>query len=167
SLVEALKAAAWVSASALVIVAAAVVLGRILTFHRVPQALVDLMLTRTQNKIVLLLLVVGLFVIVGMFMDAMANMVILGPLLYPLFVQVLGMHPIQYGMFLMVGLLLAVLTPPAGLVLFLLAALARSSFERLSWAVLPLLALEFAILFIIALVPELTLALPRLAGYVH
>jgi len=148
-------------------VAAAVVLGRILTFHRVPQALVDLMLTQTQNKFVLLLLVVGLFVIVGMFMDAMANMVILGPLLYPLCVQVLGMHPIQYGMFLMVGLLLGVLTPPVALVLFIVAPIARLSLERLSWAVLPLLALEFAILFIIALVPELTLALPRLAGYVH
>ena len=167
SLVEALKATAWVSASALIIVAAAVVLGRIMTFHRVPQALVDLMLAQTQNKVVLLLMVVGLFVIVGMFMDAMANMVILGPLLYPLCVQVLGMHPIQYGMFLMVGLLLGVLTPPVALVLFIVAPIARLSLERLSWAVLPLLALDFGILFIIATVPELTLALPRLAGYVH
>jgi TRAP-type transport system large permease protein len=53
------------------------------------------------------------------------------------------------------------------LVLFIVAPIARLSLERLSWAVLPLLALEFGILFIIATVPELTLALPRLAGYVH
>ena len=166
-LVNALKATAWVTASALIIMASAVVLGRIMTFHRVPQALVELMLSHTQNKIVLLLLVVGLFIIVGMFMDAMANMVILGPLLYPLCVQVIGMHPIQYGMFLMVGLLLGVLTPPVGMVLFIVAPIARLSIERLSLAVLPLRALEFGILFIIATVPELTLALPRLAGYVH
>ena len=166
-LVNALKATAWVTASALIIMASAVVLGRIMTFHRVPQALVELMLSHTQNKIMLLLLVVGLFIIVGMFMDAMANMVILGPLLYPLCVQVIGMHPIQYGMFLMVGLLLGVLTPPVGMVLFIVAPIARLSIERLSLAVLPLRALEFGILFIIATVPELTLALPRLAGYVH
>src|SRR5439155_47413 len=116
--------------------------------------------------IALPVLVILLFIIVGMFMDAVANMVILGPLLYPLCVQVLGMHPIQYGMFLMVGLLLGVLTPPVGLVLFIVAPIARLTLERISLAVLPYLALEFVILFVIATVPELTLALPRLAGYV-
>lgn len=166
-LFDSLKATAWVTASALIIVAAAVVLGRIMTFHRVPQALVELMIGVTQNKTALLLLVVLLFVIVGMFMDAVANMVILGPLLYPLCVQVLEMHPIQYGMFLMVGLLLGVLTPPVGLVLFIVAPIARLSLERLSLAVLPFLALEFVVLFVIATVPELTLALPRVAGYVR
>ena len=165
-LVDSLKATAWVSASALIIVAAAVVLGRIMTFHRVPQALVELMVAITQDKLALLLLVILLFIIVGMFMDAVANMVILGPLLYPLCVQVLGMHPIQYGMFLMVGLLLGVLTPPVGLVLFIVAPIARLTLERISLAVLPYLALEFVILFVIATVPGLTLALPRLAGYV-
>ncbi len=142
-LVDSLKATAWVSASALIIVVAI-----------------------TQDKLALLLLVILLFIIVGMFMDAVANMVILGPLLYPLCVQVLGMHPIQYGMFLMVGLLLGVLTPPVGLVLFIVAPIARLTLERISLAVLPYLALEFVILFVIATVPELTLALPRLAGYV-
>ena len=166
-LVDSLKVTAWVTASALIIVAAAVVLGRIMTFHRVPQALVELMVGITQNKVLLLLLVIALFLVVGMFMDAVANMVILGPLLYPLCVQVLGMHPIQYGMFLMVGLLLGVLTPPVGLVLFIVAPIARLSLERLSLAVLPFLALEFVILFVIATVPELTLALPRVAGYVR
>ncbi|PYM98344.1 MAG: hypothetical protein DME08_08010 [Candidatus Rokuibacteriota bacterium] len=118
------------------------------------------------TELALLLLVILLFIIVGMFMDAVANMVILGPLLYPLCVQVLGMHPIQYGMFLMVGLLLGVLTPPVGLVLFIVAPIARLTLERISLAVLPYLALEFVILFVIATVPGLTLALPRLAGYV-
>jgi len=165
-LVDSLKATARVTAAALIIVAAAVVLGRIMTFHRVPQALVELMVGLTESKTALLLLVVLLFIIVGMFMDAVANMVILGPLLYPLCVQVLGMHPIQYGMFLMTGLLLGVLTPPVGLVLFVVAPIARLTLERLSFAVLPYLVLEFLVLFIIATVPELTLALPRLAGYV-
>jgi tripartite ATP-independent transporter DctM subunit len=165
-LVAALRATVWVTASALIIVAAAVVLGRIMTFHRVPQALVELMVGLTANETALLLLVVLVFVVVGMFMDAVANMVILGPLLYPLCVQVLGMDPIQYGMFLMTGLLLGVLTPPVGLVLFVVAPIARLPLERLCFAVLPYLALEFLVLFAIATVPDITLVLPRLAGYV-
>ena len=150
----------------MIIVAAAVVLGRIMTFHRVPQALVELMVGITQHKFALLLLVVLLFIVVGMFMDAVANMVILGPLLYPLCVQVLGMHPIQYGDVPHGRAAARVLTPPVGLVLFIVAPIARLPLERLSLAVLPFLALEFVILFVIATVPELTLALPRLAGYV-
>lgn len=166
-LFDSLTATAWVTASALIIVAAAVVLGRIVTFHRVPQALLQLMTSLTENKTLLLLMVIALFIIVGMFMDAVANMVILGPLLMPLCVQVLEMHPIQYGMFLMVGLLLGVLTPPVGLVLFIVAPIARLSLERLSWAVLPYLGIELVILYVIATVPEITLFLPRLGGFVR
>jgi len=159
-------ATARVTASSLIIVAAAVVMGRIVTFHRVPHALLEFMVGISDEKLVLLLLVILLFVIAGMFMDAVANMVILGPLLMPLCVQVLDMHPIQYGMFLMVGLLLGVLTPPVGLVLFIVAPIARLPLERLSIAVLPYLGLELIALVLIGTVPEITLALPRLAGYV-
>lgn len=162
-----LEATARVTASALIIVAGAVVMGRIATFHRVPHALLEIMVGITDDKFLLLLLVIALFIIAGMFMDAVANMVILGPLLMPLCVQVLGMDPIQYGMFLMVGLLLGVLTPPVGLVLFIVAPIARLPLERISWAVLPYLALELIVLVLIGTVPEMTLALPRLAGYVR
>ena len=60
----------------------------------------------------------------------------------PVAVEGLGMHPPQFGVFLMVGLLLGVLTPPLGLVLFVVAPVARVSIERLSLAVLPFLAAE-------------------------
>jgi TRAP-type C4-dicarboxylate transport system permease large subunit len=84
----------------------------------------------------------------------------------PICVQGLGMHPIQYGEFLMIGLLLGVLTPPVGLVLFVVAPIAKVSLERLSWAVVPYLALELIILYLVGTVPEITLTLPRLAGLV-
>jgi tripartite ATP-independent transporter DctM subunit len=163
---QALGATAAVTAAALIIVATAVLFGRIITLHRVPQALLQLMTSITENKTLLLLLVILLFIVVGMFMDAVANMVILGPLLMPICVQGLGMHPIQYGEFLMIGLLLGVLTPPVGLVLFVVAPIAKVSLERLSWAVVPYLALELIILYLVGTVPEITLTLPRLAGLV-
>ena len=163
---EALYSTAQITATCLVIVAAAVVYGRILTFHQFPQELLKLMLALTENKTLILLLIIGLFIFVGLFMDALANMIILGPLLYPICVAGLGMHPIQFGVFLMVGLLLGLLTPPVGLSLFVVAPIARVSMERLSWAVIPFLLVELVVLFLIAFVPEITLFVPRLGGLV-
>ena len=163
---ESLFATAQITATCLVIVAAAVVYGRILTFHQFPQDLLKAILGLTQNKTLLLLVIIALFIFVGLFMDALANMIILGPLLYPICVTGLGMHPIQFGLFLMVGLIIGLLTPPVGLSLFVVAPIAKSRIEQVSWAVLPFLAVELAMLLLIAFVPEVTLALPRLGGFV-
>ncbi len=99
-------------------------------------------------------------------MDAIANMIILGPLLMPVALEGLGMHPIQYGMFLMVGLLLGVITPPLGIVLFIVSPIAKVSLESVSLAVLPFLLAELAVLALIAFVPDVTLAIPRMSGLV-
>jgi tripartite ATP-independent transporter DctM subunit len=163
---DALVSTARITATCLVIVAAAVAYGRILTFHQFPHELLKLILALSENKTLILLLIIGLFIFVGLFMDALANMIILGPLLYPICVTGLGMHPIQFGIFLMVGLLIGLLTPPVGLSLFVVAPIARVSLEHLSLAVLPFLAAVTAVLFLIAFVPEVTLFVPRLGGLV-
>lgn len=156
-----------VTAASLLIVAAAVVFGHIITFYQVPQQVLGAMTSISGSWSFLLMMVILLFVVVGMFMDPVANMIILGPLLYPICVHGLGMHPIQFGVFLMLGLLLGVLHPPIGLVLFIVAPIARVTLERVSLAVLPFLALEMIVLVLIGTFPEITLALPRLAGFVH
>jgi tripartite ATP-independent transporter DctM subunit len=163
----ALGATVRVTAASLLIVAAAVVFGHIITFYQVPQQILGAMTSVTDSWSLLLMMVILLFVVVGMFMDPVANMIILGPLLYPICVQGLGMHPIQFGVFLMLGLLLGVLHPPIGLVLFIVAPIARVTLERVSLAVLPFLALEMIVLVLIGVLPEITLALPRLAGFVR
>ncbi len=163
----ALGATVRVTAASLLIVAAAVVFGHIITFYQVPQEVLGAMTSVTGSWFLLLMMVILLFVVVGMFMDPVANMIILGPLLYPICVQGLGMHPIQFGVFLMLGLLLGVLHPPIGLVLFIVAPIARVTLERVSLAVLPFLALEMIVLVLIGVFPEITLALPRLAGFVR
>ena len=165
-LVASLIATARVTASALLIVAAAVVFSRLLTFYRVPQEILDVLLSITDSRVLLFLIIIVFFLAAGTFMDALANMIILGPLLMPVAVEGLGMHPLQFGVFLMVGLLLGVLTPPLGLVLFVVAPVARVSIERLSLAVIPFLAAELAVLLLIAFVPEVTLGLPRAAGLI-
>ena len=162
-----LVSTARVTASALLIVAAAIVFGRILTFYRVPQEILDLLLSITDSRVILALIVILFFLFMGTFMDAVANMIILGPLLMPIAVEGLGMHPIQYGVFLMIGLLLGVITPPLGLILFVVSPIAGVALERTALAVLPFLAAEIAVLLLVVFVPDVTLALPRAVGLVE
>ena len=163
-LTEALASTVRVTASALLIVAMAIVFGRILTFHQFPQQLVGLILGITENPIVLFFVLVLFFLFVGTFMDAIANMIILGPLLMPLAIAGLDMHPLQYGVFLMYNLLLGITTPPLGLALFVVTPIAGVGIERVSVATIPFLFAQIGVLALIVFVPQITLFLPSLAG---
>ncbi len=165
SIADAFRATTRITAATLLIVAISLVFARLLTYMQVPQELMSLILGLTENRILLFFVVVALLLLMGTFMDAVANMIILGPLLMPLALGGMAMEPFQYGLFLMYALLMGVLTPPLGIVLFILAPIARVSLEEISWATIPFLGAMFVVLSIIAFVPEATLLLPRLAGY--
>ena len=156
-----------ITASSLIIVSTAFVFSRILTFHRVPQELLNLLLSISDNPLALIMLMTLVLLIVGTFMDALANMIIMGPLLMPVMVDGLGMHPIQFGIWLMVGLLLGLLTPPLGLALFMVSPIAKTSVMRIARETLPFLAAQVLVLLAIALIPAITLFLPRLTGLIE
>ena len=137
-----------------------------MTFHRIPQELLDLLLAISDERWLIILIVLIFFIVVGTFMDALANMIILGPLLYPVMVGGLGMHELQFGMMLIVGLLLGLLTPPLGICLFMVTPIARTTLGRTTVAVLPFLAAEFLVLLLIAYVPAVTLTIPRWVGFI-
>jgi tripartite ATP-independent transporter DctM subunit len=166
-LTGALAATVRITASALVIVSTAFVFSRILTFHRVPQELLDLLLSISENPLILILLMTLVLLIVGTFMDALANMIIMGPLLMPVMVDGLGMHPIQFGIWLMVGLLLGLLTPPLGLALFMVSPIARSPVLQIARETLPFLLVQILVLLAIAWIPAITLFVPRLTGLIE
>jgi tripartite ATP-independent transporter DctM subunit len=164
--VQSLIATSKVTASALFIVATALVFSRILTFYRIPEEILQLILSISGNRIVIALIVIAFFLVMGMFNDAVANMIILGPLLMPIAVSPLGlgMEPVQYGLFLAVGLLLGLITPPVGLLLFICCPIAKVSLERASLATLPFLLAELVVLLLIAFVQPVTMAIPRALG---
>ena len=159
-------ATAKVTASALFILAVALVFSRILTFFRIPEEILKLILSISTNKIIIALIIIAFFLVMGTFMDAVANMIILGPLLMPVATSPLGlgMDPIQYGLFLAVGLLLGLITPPLGLLLFICGPIARVSLERTALAVLPFLAAELVVLLLITFVKPVTMAIPKALG---
>ena len=163
----ALRNTAKLTAAVLLIISTALVFNRIMTYFRVPQTLLEFMLSLSRDPVVMGSMLIAFMLVLGTFMDELSNWIILGPLLMPICTspEGLGMHPIQYGVFLMTAILLGLLTPPLSLLLNIAAPIAKVSMERLAITVLPFLALQVGIVFLIAFYPPVTMWLPRLLGY--
>jgi TRAP-type C4-dicarboxylate transport system permease large subunit len=102
---------------------------------------------------------------VGCFMDAGPAILILAPLLQPVMVSV-GVDPIHFAVVMSIALILGLITPPMGLVLFVCSGLSGERVERIAWTLMPYFLFEVAVVFALVLFPELVLWLPRQFGYV-
>lgn len=151
------------TASVLFIVTAASVFAWLLTTTQAAQALTDAILSVTQNKWVFLLMANVLILIVGCFIDTIAAITILVPILLPIVLK-LGIDPIHFGLIMTLNLMIGLLHPPMGMVLFVLARVSRLSVERTTMAILPWLLPLFAALIAITYIPQITLWLPTVMG---
>jgi TRAP-type C4-dicarboxylate transport system permease large subunit len=154
------------TASVLFIVTAASIFAWLLTVSQTAQLLSDLILGFTQNKWVFLILVNLLLLFIGCFLDTIAAITIVVPILLPIALK-LGIDPIHFGLILTLNLMIGLLHPPLGMVLFVLSRVAKLSVERTTMAILPWLIPLFAALFAITFIPELTLWLPRTMGMIR
>ncbi|MFC5391150.1 TRAP transporter large permease [Bosea vestrisii] len=154
------------TASVLFIVTAASIFAWLLTVSQTAQLLSDLILGFTQNKWVFLILVNLLLLFIGCFLDTIAAITIVVPILLPIALK-LGVDPIHFGLILTLNLMIGLLHPPLGMVLFVLSRVAKLSVERTTMAILPWLIPLFAALFAITFIPELTLWLPRTMGMIR
>ncbi len=151
------------TASVLFIVTAASIFAWLLTASQAAQALTDGILALTSNKWVFLLLANLLILFVGCFIDTIAAITILVPILLPIVLK-LGIDPVHFGLVMTLNLMIGLLHPPLGMVLFVLARVAKLSVERTTMAILPWLVPLILALIAITYIPELTLWLPRMAG---
>src|SRR5215211_1894867 len=151
------------TASVLFIVTAASIFAWLLTVSQAAQILSDAILSITQNKWVFLFLANLLILFVGCFIDTIAAITILVPILLPIVLK-LGIDPIHFGLIITLNLMIGLLHPPLGMVLFVLARVARLSVEQTTVAILPWLVPLLAALIAITYIPELTLWLPRQMG---
>jgi tripartite ATP-independent transporter DctM subunit len=145
----------------LLIVAAASIFAWILTSNRVEQGLSEAILGLTDNKYLLLLLVNVLLLIIGCFLETVAAITILVPVLLPIMTKA-GVDPVHFGLVMVFNLMIGLLTPPVGMVLFVLARVAKVSVERAAAAVVPFLLPLVVVLFLITYLPGLVLWLPTL-----
>ncbi len=151
--------------SVFIILASAAILGWILSMQQVPAMVGEAILGITENPILVMLIMNALMLVLGMFMDMTAGIIILGPILHPLAVS-LGVHPLHFGIIMIVNLNIALMTPPLGACLFVASGISRLSLEKISREILPFILAVLAALLLITFVPAISLTLPRLLGLI-
>lgn len=147
-----------------IILSAAAILGWILANEQIPQLVADKILGVSENKYVVLLIINFILLIIGMFMDMTAVLIIMGPILHPLAVSV-GVHPLHFGVIMVVNINIALMTPPLGACLFVACSVSHISLEELSWEIVPFMIIEILVLLLITYVPSISMFVPRLLGF--
>ena len=151
------------TATVMFIVAAASIFGWMLTATGVTAAIAQWVLSVTQSAWVFLLLANVLMLFVGCFLEPTAAITILVPILLPICKQ-LGVDPVHFGLVMVLNLMIGLLHPPMGMVLFVLARVAKLSLERTTMAILPWLVPLLISLVILTYLPAISLWLPRAMG---
>jgi tripartite ATP-independent transporter DctM subunit len=144
----------------MVLVMAAGALGYCISVSRLPVELTPMLLSTIKSPLVFLLMVNVFLLVVGCFMEALAALLILIPILSPAAASY-GIDPVQFGVMVVLNLIIGTVTPPVGVVLFVVTRIAEISFEKMARAVMPWLLPLFFVLALVTLWPPLTTWLPH------
>jgi tripartite ATP-independent transporter DctM subunit len=155
---------AIVSAVVGAMIAFASVVTYMLTLDLLPQKLSDLMQSLTSSAIVYLLLVALVLFVVGMFLESNAAYIMLVPLLHPIALKY-GVDPLHFGFLFVFNLVIGMLTPPVGVVLFVLCGLTGLKLGELAKHIWPFIAIMYGLLLACMFFPPLVLTVPRMLGY--
>ncbi|WCJ65701.1 TRAP transporter large permease [Agrobacterium tumefaciens] len=154
------------TASVLFIVTAASIFAWLLTVSQAAQLFSDFMFSMTDNWWTFLIIVNILLLIVGAFLDTIAAISILVPILMPVAARY-GIDPVHLGLIVTLNLMIGLLTPPVGMVLFVLSRISKMSVERTTLAILPWMIPLFVALALITFIPAITLWLPTQLGLIR
>ena len=145
----------------LIILAMAHLFGWILAAESIPEIVAKAMTSVTQNPILILLLINVLLLFVGTFMETLAAIILLTPILLPL-AQSIGLDPVHFGVIMVVNLNIGLATPPLGVCLIVASPIAETPLERIALAAIPFLVASICVLFLIAYVPQVVMVVPNL-----
>ena len=159
-----LRRTALLSGTILLVIGGSVAFAWIATISGLPGVMADFTLGLSDNTIILLILLNVLLFMVGMILDAGPAILILGPILSPIFVGELGVDPLHFAIIVCVNTAVGLVTPPFGLVLFVTASVAREPIARVLRDLVPFLLVEVAVIFAITFIPAISLTLPRALG---
>ena len=151
--------------SVLILAACATAFSWVITYLRIPQMVTAGLFAITTNKYVMLLIINAILLIMGCFMNMVSIVYIMTPILLPI-VTSFGMHPVTFGIMMIMNLGIGLLTPPVGQVLFVGSSISGLSVERLTKALLPQMAFMIIALILITLIPGVTMWLPTILGYI-
>lgn len=158
NLIPCLISSACTSSMIIVLMAMAQIFGSIMSIERIPTMVAEFILSLTTNKILVLILINVLLLIVGTFMEALAAIIILVPLLLPIITQ-LGVDPLHFGVIMVLNLAIGFITPPVGVNLFVACGISKLKLFDVAKAALPMLGLMIIVLLVVTYWPPLSLAL--------
>ena len=160
----ALREGAMICGAILVIVGTSALFGRVLTYEEVPARLANAVIAFTTNKYLVLLMIMGVVYVLGMFMESLSMVILVTPVILPILYK-LGIHPIHFGILMVIATEVGLLTPPLGVNLFLASKVAGTPVEKLAMSVLPYIGAMTFVLLLILFCPILATWLPNLLGY--
>lgn len=152
------------SAVIMIIMGAVAAANWVLTFERVPNMLTEWALMNIDTQWTFLIAVILLLLVVGLFLEGIAAILVLVPILHPI-AMALGIDPLHFGIIVIFNLMMGLITPPMGLCLFVADSVSGVGMGAIIRRILPMLAVQFLVLLLITFVPTLVTFLPRLAGY--
>ena len=158
NLYESCVESANMSSVIIMLMAMATIFGNIMTLEQIPQQIAQVILNVTNNPVVIILLINILLLWIGTFMEALAAIVILTPILLPLALQI-GMNPVHFGVIIVVNLAIGFITPPVGVNLFVASGIADAKIQSIAKASIPFLLAMLAVLMVITYIPQLSLFL--------
>ena len=161
-----LMKAAMTSSVVLLLVGAAMAFKTVVSLSHAPETLAEYILSLSDNPLILLFLINILLFLVGMFLDAGPAIIILGPILGPIFVS-MGVDPIHFAIIMSVNLTVGLATPPMGLVLFVASSVSGERVENIARAIVPFLLVEILVIFLITYIPAISMTIPRITGFVN
>ena len=145
----------------LLIIAGAAIFSWVLTTQHVTEYFTRWMLTITDNKTYILLMMTFILFAVGCFMETIAAITILTPVLLPIAVS-LGIDPVHFGVVMVLNLMIGLLTPPVGMVLYVLSRVTNVPFEECTKATIPFVIPLVIVLLLVTFIPQLSMWLPTL-----
>ena len=148
-------------ASIIVLIGLANVFAYILTAERIPQMVANSILSITDNRIVVILLINVVLLFVGMFMESLAAILITFPVLLPVATAV-GMEPVHFALMAILNLMLGLTTPPVGMCVCTGAQIGKISAFKAFKATIPFLATSLIVLMLVSFIPQLTLWIPSI-----
>ena len=157
---EALIATSLVSASILFITSMASIVSFVFTLEQVPARIAELMLMVTENPWLILLLLNIFLLILGMFLEPISILILTMPILLKI-QALIGMDPVQFGTVVVLNVVIGMATPPVGILLFITAAISGEPVTRVIRQALPLIGICLLVLALVAIIPQLTLFIPR------
>src|SRR6056300_554220 len=152
------------SAVVMLLIAASMSMSWIMSYENIPQNLSDVLLSISDNRVVILIIINLLLLFVGVFMDMTPAVLIFTPIFLPV-VKSLGIDPIQFGIIMVLNLCIGLCTPPVGSVLFVGIGIAKTSIEHVIKPLMPLFIAMIVALLLITFFPEITLWLPHKFGF--